>query len=63
MSGTAIWARRKRVGSVIVTGPTGGSAPGTDSGFARSMRKKTSRHQATLRAGSWDGDCMALAAD
>ena len=52
MSGTAIWARRKRAGSVIVTGPTGGSAPGMDSGFARSMRKKTSLHQATLRAGS-----------
>ena len=41
---------------MIDTGPTGGSAPGTESGLARSMRKKTSRHQATLRAGSWDGD-------
>ena len=48
---------------MIEAGPTGGSAPGTDSGFARSMRKKTSRHQATLRAGSWAGDCIALAAD
>ena len=27
------------------------------------MRKKTSRHQATLRARSLDGDCMALAAN
>jgi hypothetical protein len=42
---------RKRVGSMIETRQKGEFEPGTDSGFARSMGKKTSQHQATLRAG------------